>query len=76
MLSLNELGVLERAPRKLGEGLAVGEHALGLHLEARLLRHRRVPAGWPNAVSLESVSRTKSGTHMKYAVRRVVNRKT
>ena len=35
--------VLERAPRELGERLAIGRDALGLHLEAALLRHGRVP---------------------------------
>lgn len=43
MGGLDERGVLNRAPRELGEGLAVGEDALGLHLEAALLRHGGVP---------------------------------
>ena len=43
MGGLDERGVLEGTPRELGEGLAVGENALGLHLEATLLRHGGVP---------------------------------
>ena len=43
MSGLDEGGVFEGTPRKLGERLPVGEDALGLHLEATLLGHRGVP---------------------------------
>ena len=44
MCGLDVGRVLERAPRELGERLAIGRDALGLHLEAALLRHGGVPA--------------------------------
>ena len=43
---LDERGVLEGTPGQLGEGLAVGENALGLHLEATLLGHGSIPTAF------------------------------
>lgn len=43
MRGLDVRRVLDRAPGKLRERLAVGHDALRLHLETALLRHGRVP---------------------------------